>query len=670
MINAKFIAGMLAMALAFGMTGCPQGTNTVTKTITVPGGQTTIPGKDVPGPLFAANEATLAGYLDKTDKRTDPIYVVSDVEVVGNLIVPEGKSIVVTDDEAIRAKAVTAGALSQNRGALFAIGSLGDYAPVLTVKGRLTVQDGGKVVLGSTNPAETDRSGKLLIADTGKVLVTKGASVTTTTSSQIELATASSTLVFEDTAAKLEVVGTLTSSETVVGNSDGSALIIVPSTGNPSLVIKPANVPGATLGNFTPAAASTSTSTEASAALTAGSTSVFYSGETSLGAVEVKSGSALIITGNLEQKDKLTVTGTLEIAPGAEVTIGASGTLAVEAGAEVAIPEGAKLTVASGGSVDLNALFTPSQTGGTSKGKVELEGELEVEKGGTLRLSMGNGSDLPPEIDWTAGGSVTIANGGSLTLAAGADVPYIAAKDTAGALYTWDDADGTGYITLEEGKMEFSGKITAANSGGSIGESITVTIAGGSEFTVGTTYPIEGTLKVPVGAKVIVPIHTGGTNNDLYIYESGTLDLDGTLVLGEGNLCGQLVLRAGGTLNVAATGTIIGSDTNNETAVLLRVDKVEITNGVVGAPTQGTKSSADSSGNNLIVTTESSTGRAWSKILGKYKITGLGENDGFVEGAPAGTDAAAGSIKAGTDTWLVFNAWKAEPDSATVALSE
>jgi hypothetical protein len=716
-INAKFIAGMLAMALVFGMAFASCEQETVTKEVLVAGPPGSTTTKEVEGVSFAANEKALIGYLN--DTRTKPIYVVSDVKVGGNLIVPANKSIVVTDDADIRAKAVTEGIkpkgsnAPQNRGVLFAIGELKDTTPTLTVNGKLIVQDRGEVVLGSETNATY--GGKLEIADTGTVIVEKGASIAVTTASEIELVTAKSTLVFENdvanpaNAAKLNVVGTIetTQNETVVGTSSGSALIIVPNTGDPALDIKETNVSGVDstkLGSFNSTAAISEKPTDIASALGAGSVSVTYTGTASItgegnSTAEIKSGSTLIITGNLTQEAELKVSGALEVADGATVTIGTSGTLAVEAGAKVAIPEDAKVKVASGGVVDLNALFDPPTeenlppgTGGTSSGKVALEGDIEVASGGTLRLSMGNGSDLPPEIDWTAGGSVTIESGGGLTLATGgaADVPYIAAKDTAGALYTWDDTS-TGSITLSDGAMEFSGKITAANPGGSIGESIVATVTSGSEFTVGVSgnvnYSLDGTLVVENGAKVTaktriytygtliveeganlkIPATTGATaTGGVYIEADGEVQVKGTITVeaaGGGSVAGwielegatsKLTLLPGGKLDIPTTSSIYTNSYTEKSEP--RVSVYAVTGGVVGSTATKAKNTGTVATNWVLTTTDDTVAENVPAItvqLGRLQFATTAAQ--VVSNASGSTNgSAAGTLTAGPGTAIVF----------------
>jgi hypothetical protein len=312
MINAKFIARMLAMALVFGMIGCDTGTNTVTKEVPVAGpGSTTT--KEVEGVSFASDEAALAGYLSEGDPRTKPIYVVDDFEVKGNLTVPAKKTIIITDDAAIRAKAVTAGVTTkgsnapQNRGVLFAINGPVGTTPTLTVKGRLTVASSGSVVLGSANPAETDRSGKLLIADTGKVLVAPEANIAVTTASRIVLTATNSVLTFEDTNKEnVTPVGTLAPTDKKFGTDSDHALIIIPDSGNAATNATESTVGGSGNSGLTGEGAptltvkSTATADAINGMFGPTTTTVTYTGEDSLtSSLSLGDDKTLIIDGAL-----------------------------------------------------------------------------------------------------------------------------------------------------------------------------------------------------------------------------------------------------------------------------------------------------------------------------------------------------------------------------------
>jgi hypothetical protein len=160
----------------------------------------------------------------------------------------------------------------------------------------------------------------------------------------------------------------------------------------------------------------------------------------------VTAGKTLIIAGAVDQNgdtkaevtSTLTVSGTLEVAPGAEVTVSASGTLTAAAGAEVAIPNGAKVTVENGGSVDLAAL---------EDGSVTLEGSgttIEVASGGTLKLPAPNTAPGATQyevaqIDYNDS-NIKINAGGSVYMVSTDDdeeTDYYIGPAESGAKYEW-----------------------------------------------------------------------------------------------------------------------------------------------------------------------------------------------------------------------------------------
>jgi hypothetical protein len=321
-----------------------------------------------------------------------------------------------------------------------------------------------------------------------------------------------------------------------------------------------------------------------------------------------------------------------------------------------------------------------------------LEGDLLVKDGGTLRLSMGNGSDLPPEIDWTAGGSVTIANGGKVTLGDGDDVVYIGDNSDAVALYQWDEGSTGGSITLAEGEMILDGNITAANPGGSIGESITATITEGSEFTVGPwgayAYPIEGTLVVESGATVTAKTHIythgkliveEGANLDLaataallsgvvFVMDSGELQVSGTVkaeAVGGGNnyvgwielptATSKLTLLPGGKLVIPATSSIY-TDSYNGDKSDVRVSAYAVNaNGVLGSKTK-VKDTDNTETNWKLTKTSDSTDALVPPItvqLGRLKFATVANKP--VNNVDGSTDGSAeGTLTAGDDTAIVF----------------
>jgi hypothetical protein len=777
---------------------------------------------------------------------TTPIYVSTSFAVSGDLNVPAGKSIVITTNPPTSNTLV----LSEG-GALFNIVPPTATTPVLTVNGRLTLLGkDASIVLGNTST----QSGKLVIGSTGKVLVTSGASISATTSSQIQLAAAASTLVFEDSTAKLNVVGTLGTGDKVVGTGTEKALVILPSAGSAALTIGKDNIADpAKLGSTTdytggPKLASATTSTAVKANLVTGST-VIYSGSdalTDIDSLVIPTGATLIITGTVNQVDysiTATDTGKLEVAATGKVTtraglpanlkndgviettnssldynslkalVGADGsgtivlmaavtgvtaplelkqnleintagsitytsgatafasasavknvtiksngklilgstitslgstvtvsnggsdpaaistedgdalnsilaavtgniavtgtdvsiitgttvrngtTLNIKESAKLTVPSGktftidnsAKVVVASGGELDLSALFTPPTgtnvpgIGGTSNGKVALHGELVVASGATLKISMGNGSALPPEIDWTQGGSVTIANGGKISLATvGADAPYIAATGTDGALYTWD-AGGptTGSITLSNGKMDFTGKITAANPGGYIGSGIVATVTNGSEFTVsagsvyGDYYGVDGTLivegKLILSASKKLKVANGGA---VVIKDAATLDIASSAELWLEGATSKLVVSPSGTVDVKQNGVISDWNTSPHGEVDIKLfaytgyDTVnqavtKVTSATVASPASWTLTATSGNIDTLVPAITIKLGTLQLAIVANVLVndgtTGTTANVTASRAAePVATTATAGILKASTGTTVVF----------------
>jgi hypothetical protein len=557
-INTKFIAGMLAMALAFGMIGCDNGTNTVTKTVTVPGGQT--PGANVPITGLPANgsDAVKAFLKEQLGSNVKTLYITSPITLNGSYTLGSGKTIVVTDDD-LPANLNTLAL--PNAGALFAIGNPSGKAS-LTVNGILTL--GGKLVLGSE--MDSTKSGELLIADNSTVAVAKGASVTATTASRIELAAKSSGFIYE--AASLGEEGTLN----IVGSLDTAAGEKVDGTErNTAILVYPAHAesekPNITLGKenvtingrpaentdfsnpdgYTSESAAASTPSAVDTAFKNNTAKeVFYSGTESLGTIEVPDNKTLVVAGDLTQTGTLTVKGALEIAPGAEVTVsGASGKLTAGEGAAIAIPEGATLTVSGSGEVDISALYAGAVEGEPS---VSLEGDIVVGSGGTLKIGSGNGASLPPEVDFSAGGSITIANGGRVTLTD--NTVYVGEDPT--ALYQWTDNTPSS-ITLAEGSLAMSGKITA-NDPPSIGGGVTATIESGT-LTVKGSAATPATLTLDAGAKLVIEDEA-----TIAVADKGILDLTALYVAdvsGGSTAAGDLngVVTINGMIEVASGGT-------------------------------------------------------------------------------------------------------------------
>jgi hypothetical protein len=605
------------------------------------------------------------------------IYVIGNVEVKDgeDLIIPAGVVLVVasldyaTDHPGGFGAEASFGSLpgtSANHGSL-------------TVKegSSLTVENGAALIVGNTD--DPSKRSLLVVKANARLYISGNAMPVVTTGSQIivekpdSVAPATNTGFFLPSG-QLIVVGSSLGGKSVYGQTLDNALVVIES-GAPAAIgdngtvyivpntawfetnttEPPLTVPSASIGDLTTIKKDSPSKVAGSAAEIAFSettTTVTYSGSTLDSAVDVGTGKTLVIAGAVDQygdtkaevTKAITVEGALEIAPGAEVTVsGTGGKLTAATTAEVAIPEGAKVKVASGGVVDLNALFTPPTgenvpgTGGTSSGKVALEGDIEVASGGTLRLSMGNGSDLPPEIDWTAGGSLKIESGGGLTLATPGetpDVPYIAESGTSGALYTWDDATGTGSITLSDGKIEMEGNITAKSP---------------PPITGGVTAIIKANSTLKVADNAVFNIHPASS---IEVY--GTLDIQKTgLGIAPDGLA-KLQLNPGGQVKVAKEGGITvysSGDWNNDYNIKVDVYK----SGTLAAPTQATASETNASSGDWTVTTATSGEAALNITLGNLKITSTASQ--AVGGATewvTGEGPAAGSLKAGGDTVIVF----------------
>jgi hypothetical protein len=727
-INAKFIAGMLAMALVFGMSGCDTGTNTVTETKYVNTG--TQGGNEPADHPFTAKSATQLDNLLHT-VANGTIYVVGNYEANGDITLNAGQSLVIADQGLANSQPWPNASVGQF--------SLGDVNAVsrLTIPQNhtLTVQSGAKLIVGNPN-TPSQNNGVLKIQGGAGLTVEGGAILGVTTASRVlveKLEDNDSGGL--DIRANAEVFGfgALGSLE-LIGNvaTDAAADALIAVEKLPSGVSAPAVVSGAKfyingenvtndittkieeIANASPVKEVNSADNIEdlfkgdAAEGVAPATKVTYTGDTAIGEVSIPEGATLVIAGTIaEQEDAITVTagGTLVIAEGAALAVANEGTLTVEGslttsgtltvgeGAELTIEDGAALVVEDKGTLDLSALFT-GEDGDTT---VALEGELVVADGGTLKLSTGDGTGVIPEINWDAGGSLKIESGGGLTLATPGetpDVPYIAASGTENALYTWDEEDTNGSITLAQDEMILDGKITAANPGGSIGESITATVTPNSEFTVGpwagAWYAIEGTLVVEKNAKVTVKTHiyTYGT---LIVEEGATLDLAATSALlsgvvfvmdtgelqvsgtvkaeatsGENTYVGwieltdessKLTLLPGGKLDISA-GSSIYTDSSGSGTSAPRVSVYAVTGDVVGTVAQ-------------VVTDEDSGNTAWKLkaggpdgtvvaaisdiTLGKLKFsTEANKAVDEVTGTSAGGSAAAGTLTAGDGTAIVF----------------
>jgi hypothetical protein len=344
-----------------------------------------------------------------------------------------------------------------------------------------------------------------------------------------------------------------------------------------------------------------------------------------------------------------------------------------------------KVTIAGpSGKLDLSELFDPSQNqnkdgagnilpgSGKQQGKVILKDELVVKDGGTLKISTGNGSDLPPEIDWGQGGSVKIEKDGLIELENGeSDITYIG-KTSGATLYYWSEGAVEGeYVLLKDGIMEISGKITAGPlPGGYIGSGITATVKGASsEFTVGpftpdAWYAIDGTLVVENGATFTAKTHiyTYGTlivekganlklpanataatlSSVVFVKESGELQVAGTVTAEATDASNtkvgwieleaatsKLTLLPGGKLDIPAGSSIYTNSGNGTSAPRVSVYAVDA-NGAVGSVPQ--------------IVTDTGTTKAW-----KLKAGGASGN------AVAITDITLGRLKFSTATNTAVN---------------
>jgi hypothetical protein len=464
-INKTFIAGMLAMALVFGMAFASCEQETVTKEVPVAGPPGSTTTKEVHIPVVAADAGMVEAFLTVgIGTGVDRLYIDKPITLNGSYTLGNGKTIVVTNNPPASYNTLTL----PEGGALFNISAPTGLA-VLTVNGTLTVK--GNVTLGSAT--DSAQSGKLTIDSGAKVFVTSTGTVTATVSSEITL-TATSTLSFEGTTAKLNVVGTIDEDETVVGTNTNTAIIVVPD-GTLDLTIGTGNVTigssAATStqlgGSFTGTSAAASMPNTAKTALEGSATEVFYSGTESLGTIEVPSEKTLVITGTLNQTAALTVSGDLEIATGAEVTVsGANGKLTVG--------EDAELTIAEGGTLDLGANAT-------------IEGDGTIDNQGTIKTASTAGETLGAILEAATGtieatGEVVIEDG-NVTVQANTDLTLKK-------------------VTIEDGTLDLSNLFTPVTVGGSGG--LEGGTAQGSATLEGTIeIGTSGTLNVGVSPEVL-----------------------------------------------------------------------------------------------------------------------------------------------------------------------
>jgi hypothetical protein len=374
---------------------------------------------------------------------------------------------------------------------------------------------------------------------------------------------------------------------------------------------------------------------------------------TNPGTVTLK-GDELILEGYLTSAKDNYIADTATIKDGAVLTV--AKTLTLAASAELDIAEGAKVVVnGDGGVLDLQALYVADENGAdTASGKVTLDGDIEVESGGTLKISMGNGTGVIPEIDWTAGGSVKIEKGGSVTLEAGnpgdeGDITYIGES----GLYEWDAQEGDASVTLSENKMELAGNITA-NNPQPVAAGITATVNG--NLTVKGSYRIDGTIEVLGKVKVTTSEFTldkdeaNNTSGRLIIRDGGEVEFDAT---------SRIVLAGDGTPDYSGDNFKVGfkvadsSDDDDYTATKATVAKTDAVPGT--SPALWTVTSGGD-GTNLL---------SAPIVLGQTTVAFNGTSNVDTKCkiyTQVPTSAAAGSIKAGTGTAIIFSVPEEEED--------
>jgi hypothetical protein len=228
MINAKFIAGMLAMALAFGMTGCPQGTTTETKTEYVNtggsggGDQGQPPSTD--NQLSAKTWDELDALLDFFGDGEATIYVTDKFEAQDNITLADGQTLVIADQEYANAQPKPNGPNIQ-----LSLNGPANPAARLTIPApyTLTVEDGAAVVVG--NPSDTAKTGVLLIQGGGGLTVKDGGYLGVTTASRV---------LVEKPESGAEGGLDLQDGATVLALGTGAQLIgLVPTDGSPAPLI-------------------------------------------------------------------------------------------------------------------------------------------------------------------------------------------------------------------------------------------------------------------------------------------------------------------------------------------------------------------------------------------------------------------------------------------------
>jgi hypothetical protein len=330
----------------------------------------------------------------------------------------------------------------------------------------------------------------------------------------------------------------------------------------------------------------------------------------------------------IKQESELTVANTL--------TLGEAGKLEVASGAKIVVS-------GASGVLDLSALFDPptgagaaTPGGGTSHGKVALAGDIVVEKDGILNISQGNGSALPPEIDWTKGGSLIVKHSGKVTL--NGTVTYIGGTSAAsGTIYFWTDSTDTSVSPAFQ-------NVTLNDADGiTMNANITV-----SAIPCQSTNIISGKNKITATYTLELDKTSSTTNNEmlLKVRDGSELIVEGTLKLDAHE---YLHILPTAKLTVAQSGTI---EAGEDVTVKFGVYKY-FTPDMVWTATRAT--TTPTSGNNRKVATvgDSISAPQFEITLGKVKITSVADTSVNVDLGNAST-AAQGSIEADDDTVLLF----------------
>jgi hypothetical protein len=293
---------------------------------------------------------------------------------------------------------------------------------------------------------------------------------------------------------------------------------------------------------------------------------------------------------------------------------------------KVTVPKDVTLVVAGSKTLDLSALFTDNST--TDK-PVALAGEIVVENTGILNLSQGDGSALPREIDWTAGGKLTIFNGGKVTLAS--IVSYIGTSSDSNPIYQWTDAYAANTTAAQNVTLNGTDGITmnaniTANAFPSLTGQTTNFVRGKNTISEGFTLTV-GTKELKVSS---------GSGNELIV--KGTVSLASEKVLS---------IDPTAKLTVAATGTIAHTTPGTVKFKVYKLDP----DSFAWVPSQATVEKSDTNWTVTQVTSDPTAN--FEIILGKVKVTGSGANTGTGIETTANT-GVQGSITTDAATIVTF----------------